>query len=101
MPGTPQGERGWRPPPAPPGRADLSRGTLDLHSFGFSTDAGRDQRESGPSLLNPGLVDRNQAGGGGRHASEGPRPRKGGPWVPRLLSGPGTEAGSPERGGDQ
>lgn len=65
------------PPPAPPGRADVSRRALDLHSFEFTTDLGRDQRESGPSLFNQGLVDRNpglgrrRACGWGAQAQEG------------------------------
>lgn len=46
----------------PPRRADLSRRALYLHSFEFTTDLGRDQRENGSSLLNQGVMDKNQLG---------------------------------------
>lgn len=83
------------PPPTPPGRADLSRGALDLHSFEFTTDLGRDQRESGPSLfIIKDLWTETKAGGGGGHAGEGPRPSKGRSWAPRPPLVPGAEAGS-------
>lgn len=64
------GWRGWAghfaarerrcPRPAAPRRADLSRRELYLHSFEFTTDLGRDQRENGSSLLNQGVMDKNQ-----------------------------------------
>lgn len=66
------GWRGWAghfaaperrcPRPAAPRRADLSRRELYLHSFEFTTDLGRDQRENGSSLLNQGVMDKNQIG---------------------------------------
>lgn len=42
----------------PPRRADLSRRALYLHSFEFTTDLGRDQRENGSSLLNRGVMEK-------------------------------------------
>lgn len=78
--GTLQGERSRVPPPTPRGCADLSPGALDLHSFEFTTDLGRDQRESGPSLFKLEVVDRNPADSGGGHAGKGRRRRKDRSW---------------------
>lgn len=80
-----RGRRSQEPPPSP-GRAELSRGAPDPHSFGFTTDSGRGQRESGPSRFNQGLVDRNQ--GWGRRRARGAAPaRNGRSWAPRPSWG--------------
>lgn len=66
----------------PPRRADLSRRALYLHSFEFTTDLGRDQRENGSSLLNQGVMAKKKKKkakpeNNGGHAVEGPGPRMG------------------------
>lgn len=66
----------------PPRRADLSRRALYLHSFEFTTDLGRDQRENGSSLLNQGVMAKKKKKKPSLRITEGTRLRGQGPeWV--------------------